>query len=528
MVSWGDDMDIEKLIALIKTYNAEEENIIRKAYEYARLMHAGQRRQSGEPYIIHPLNVAYILAQMKADRDTICAGLLHDTLEDTKATKEEISNLFNPCVSELVDGVTKLSKMNFSSKKEEVCANTKKIISGITEDIRIIIIKLADRLHNMRTLQYKSVYKQKENAIETLELFVPLAYSIGAYRIKNELEDLSFQYLKPDKYKEIKEVKERVENGSKDSLIQMLYNIKGLLEQEQIKNCINLRTKNIYGIYKRLEHNETIFENVKHIDEYGNEYWYARELKNILDYKEWRKFEGVIEKAKEACINSEYNIEDHFVGVDKMVKIGSKTERKIKDYKLSRYACYIIAQNGDSRKKIIALAQTYFAIQTRKQELTEKDYSMLTEDEKRFYQRSLTKKGNYSLNQAAKKAGVKNFDKFHNAGYKGLYNGETANDIAKRKGLRYREDILDNMGSEELAANLFRITQTESKLKRENISSENEANNTHYNIGKNIREVIAKNGGTMPEELPTPNKSLKELEKAHKNIDYQQKLSQKN
>ena len=276
------------------------------------------------------------------------------------------------------------------------------------------------------------------------------------------------------------------------------------------------------------KYNETIFENVKHIDEYGNEYWYARELKNILDYKEWRKFEGVIEKAKEACINSEYNIEDHFVGVDKMVKIGSKTERKIKDYKLSRYACYIIAQNGDSRKKIIALAQTYFAIQTRKQELTEKDYSMLTEDEKRFYQRSLTKKGNYSLNQAAKKAGVKNFDKFHNAGYKGLYNGETANDIAKRKGLRYREDILDHMGSEELAANLFRITQTESKLKRENISSENEANNTHYNIGKNIREVIAKNGGTMPEELPTPNKSLKELEKAHKNIDYQQKLSQKN
>lgn len=276
------------------------------------------------------------------------------------------------------------------------------------------------------------------------------------------------------------------------------------------------------------KYNETIFENVKHIDEYGNEYWYARELKNILDYKEWRKFEGVIEKAKEACINSEYNIEDHFVGVDKMVKIGSKTERKIKDYKLSRYACYIIAQNGDSRKKIIALAQTYFAIQTRKQELTEKDYSMLTEDEKRFYQRSLTKKGNYSLNQVAKKAGIKNFDKFHNAGYKGLYNGETANDIAKRKGLRYREDILDNMGSEELAANLFRITQTESKLKRENISSENEANNTHYNIGKNIREVIAKNGGTKPEELPTPNKSLKELEKAHKNIDYQQKLSQKN
>ena len=181
------------------------------------------------------------------------------------------------------------------------------------------------------------------------------------------------------------------------------------------------------------KYNETIFENVKHIDEYGNEYWYARELKNILDYKEWRKFEGVIEKAKEACINSEYNIEDHFVGVDKMVKIGSKTERKIKDYKLSRYACYIIAQNGDSRKKIIALAQTYFAIQTRKQELTEKDYSMLTEDEKRFYQRSLTKKGNYSLNQAAKKAGVKTMISFIMPAIKAYIMGRPQMTLLKEK-----------------------------------------------------------------------------------------------
>ena len=148
----------------------------------------------------------------------------------------------------------------------------------------------------------------------------------------------------------------------------------------------------------------------------------------------------------------------------------------------------------------------------------EKEYSSLTEDEKRFYQRNLTRKGNYSLNQTAKNAGVKNFDKFHNSGYKGLYNGETADDIAKRKGLRYREDILDNMGSEELAANLFRITQTESKLKKDSICSEKEANKTHYNIGKNIREVIAKNGGTMPEYLPTPKKSLKQLEKENKNI----------
>ena len=258
------------------------------------------------------------------------------------------------------------------------------------------------------------------------------------------------------------------------------------------------------------------FEDIKHIDENGIEFWYARELQKVLDYKEWRKFENVIQKAIMACKNTGISEVDHFVGADKMVQIGSGAERKQKDYKLTRYACYLIAQNGDSRKKVIALAQTYFAIQTRKQEISEKEYSLLTENEKRFYQRNLTRKGNYSLNQTAKNAGVKNFDKFHNSGYKGLYNGETADDIAKRKGLRHREDILDNMGSEELAANLFRITQTESKLKRDNISTEKEANKTHYNIGKNIREVIAKNGGTMPENLPTPEKSLKQLEKESK------------
>ena len=204
---------------------------------------------------------------------------------------------------------------------------------------------------------------------------------------------------------------------------------------------------------------------------------------------------------------------EHFIDINKLSKRANNAEVEIKDYELTRYACYLIAQNGDSRKKVIALAQTYFAVQTRKQEITEKEYSMLTEDEKRFYQRNLTRKGNYSLNQTAKKAGVKNFDKFHNAGYKGLYNGETADDIAKRKGLRYREDILDNMGSDELIANLFRISQTEQKMKKDNIKTEKEANKTHYNIGKNIREVIEKNGGTMPEDLPTPKKSLKQLEK---------------
>ena len=272
------------------------------------------------------------------------------------------------------------------------------------------------------------------------------------------------------------------------------------------------------------EYNEIVFEDIKHTDEYGNEYWLARELQVALEYVQWRRFNEVINRALIACDNSGMDIKNHFAEVGKMVEIGSGAKRKQIDYKLSRYACYLIVQNSDPRKEVVALGQTYFAVQTRKQELTEKEYSVLTEDEKRFYQRSLTKKGNYSLNQVAKKCGVKNFDKFHNAGYKGLYNGETANDIAKRKNLRYREDILDNMGSEELAANLFRITQTESKLKRDNISSEKDANETHYNIGKNIREVIEKNGGTMPEKLPTPKKSLKELEKEK---HYQEKIEMK-
>ena len=261
------------------------------------------------------------------------------------------------------------------------------------------------------------------------------------------------------------------------------------------------------------KYNEKNFEDIKHIDEYGNEYWYARELQVALDYKKWQKFENVIENAKIACENSDNAVSDHFTQVGKMINTGKTAKRKVVDFKLSRYACYLIVQNANPNKEVVALGQTYFAVQTRKQELTEKEYSKLTEDKKRFYQRNLTKKGNYSLNQVAKKCGVKNFDKFHNAGYRGLYNGESADDIAKRKGLRYREDILDNMGSEELAANLFRISQTESKLKRDNVTGEKDANETHYNIGKNIREVITKNGGTMPEDLPTPKKSLKELEK---------------
>ena len=208
------------------------------------------------------------------------------------------------------------------------------------------------------------------------------------------------------------------------------------------------------------KYNEAVFEDIKHIDEYGNEYWLARELQNVLEYKRWDKFCNVINNAKKACENSNYKVFEHFSQVGKTSKMPNGGVKKLLDYKLSRYACYLIVQNADPRKESIALGQTYFAVQTRRQELTEIEYSMLTEDEKRFYQRNLTKKGNYSLNQVAKKAEAKN------AGYKGLYNEETADDIAKRKGLRYREDILNNMGSEELAVNFFRISQTEARLKK--------------------------------------------------------------
>ena len=242
----------QDLLLKVLEYSPEDAEIVSKAYDYAATFHEGQMRQSGEPYIIHPLNVAYILADMHADADTICAGLLHDTLEDTNVTKEDIAYYFNQNVASLVDGVTKLSKMNFSSKQARNYANTRKIITGITEDVRIIIIKLADRLHNMRTLEFKSEFKQKENAIETMEIFVPLAYYIGAYRIKSELEDLSLRYLKSDTYKRIEEKKLSVEQLSEDCLTEMLSKIEMLLSNKNIPNEIKIRTKNIYGIYKRL------------------------------------------------------------------------------------------------------------------------------------------------------------------------------------------------------------------------------------------------------------------------------------
>ena len=260
------------------------------------------------------------------------------------------------------------------------------------------------------------------------------------------------------------------------------------------------------------KYNEKNFEDIKHIDEYGNEYWYARELQTMLGYKEWRLFSAVIEKAQIACSQSNNFINSNFGVYPKIVKTGVSTKNII-DYKLSRYACYLIVQNANPKFEAVALGQTYFAIQTRKQELTEKEYSMLTEDEKRLYRRKQTKDGNKILYKIAREKGVKKFDIFTNAGYKGLYNGETADDIAKRKGLRYREDILDNMGSVELGANIFRITQTEALLEKQEKPNEQVATNTHYKVGKAVRDTIKNLGGTMPEDLPTPKKSLKEIEK---------------
>ena len=276
------------------------------------------------------------------------------------------------------------------------------------------------------------------------------------------------------------------------------------------------RRKEKFKMNEIKEYTEKVFEDIKHVDENGNEYWFARDLQIILGYRQWRSINNLIERAKIACKESQYNIDDHFALYRKMVDIGSMTKRKVLDYKLSRYACYLIVMNGNPNKEIIALGQTYFSIQTRKQELLEKEYNELTEDEKRIYRRNQARKGNLNLNKTAINSGVKDLARFHNAGYKGLYNGETADDIFKRKKLRYREDILDKMGSEELADNIFRIAQTDAKLKRDNVDNEYTANSVHYEVGKEVRNSIKRLGGTMPEDLPTPEKSIKELENGRK------------
>lgn len=260
---------------------------------------------------------------------------------------------------------------------------------------------------------------------------------------------------------------------------------------------------------------EKAFEQIKHIDENGIEFWYARELMITLGYKDWRYFDGVIDKAILACKNSDMAVIDHFVVDNKIVEAGVSSKPK-KDYKLTRYACYLIAQNANPRLKAVALAQTYFAVKTRQQELTEEEYKLLSEDERRMYNRKIVTDRNKYLFDTAKASGVKNYAKFNNAGYTGLYNGETAEAIAKRKGLKDNQPILDYMGSAELGANIFRITQTDALLKDNKVNTENEACNTHNRVGKAVRKAIAELGGTMPEKLPTPEKSVKELEKEKK------------
>ena len=263
---------------------------------------------------------------------------------------------------------------------------------------------------------------------------------------------------------------------------------------------------------------ESLFESIRHVNEYGEEFWYARELQIALEYKQWRRFCNVLDKAKEACSGSGNIISDHFADVGKLVIIGSGAERELEDMQLSRYACYLIVQNGDSRKKVIALGQSYFAVKTRQQELIE-NFDQLNEDAKRLAIRHEMIEHNKMLVAAAKDAGVetsKDYAVFQNYGYKGLYGGLGAKEIHERKGLKKSQKILDHMGYEELAANLFRATQAEAKLRRENIQGKANANQAHYDVGKEVRNTIERLGGTMPEDLPTPEKSIQQLEQAQR------------
>ena len=269
--------------------------------------------------------------------------------------------------------------------------------------------------------------------------------------------------------------------------------------------------------------NKLTFEGIKQINEDGQEYWPARELQKALDYKSWDKVLNVINKAIESCRNSGYKASDHFSQMDKMVDLGSGAKRKIDDYMLSRYACYLIVQNADPEKEVVALGQTYFAVQTRKQEIieTKKYQELKTEDEKRLYLRKEMKEHNKLLSFPAKEAGVIepiDYAIFQDHGYKGLYGGLTTKDIHKRKGLKKNEQILDHLGSTELAANLFRATQTEDKLRRENIKGKDKASQTHFEVGQKVRKTIQEIGGEMPENLPTA-ESIKKIErKARKQI----------
>ncbi|MDD7260642.1 MAG: DNA damage-inducible protein D [Eubacteriales bacterium] len=264
-----------------------------------------------------------------------------------------------------------------------------------------------------------------------------------------------------------------------------------------------------------VKYSEQTFESIKHINEYGEEYWLARELQPVLEYVQWRNFAEAVERAKLACKNSGFSIEDHFADVSKTIEMPKGAHKDIPDYMLSRYACYLIVMNGDPRKEVIAIGQTYFAVKTRQQELID-NYEQLSEDQKRLAIRNEMIAHNKSLAEAAQMAGVvdpRDYAIFQNKGYQGLYGGLGAKEIHARKGLKKSQKILDHMGSTELAANLFRATQTDEKLRRENIQGKQAAYDTHYQVGKKVRQTIKELGGTMPEDLPTPQKSIAQIER---------------
>ena len=348
---------------------------------------------------------------------------------------------------------------------------------------------------------YSSIYSPRHMEYATSKTFLDGINPIGFNREVNDggNPDIALAYLTNGSGLVLEEDMPFEESTSKINLSEI--DIESVAQVKEYKNFASIDKKIVDGV-------------TKYYKEDGTEYWSARELSEVLEYKQWRNFAKVIDRAKLACQNSGRMIDDDFAEVSKIVEAGA-TKKKVLDYELSRYACYLIVQNGDPRKEVIALGQTYFAIQTRRQEVADY-FNQLDEDNKRLVIRGDIKQWNQMLLEVAHNSGVitnQEYAEFQNAGYMGLYGGLTVDDIHRKKKLKDKEKILDFMGSEELAANLFRITQTEAKLKRENVKNKEKANQTHYTVGTTVRKAIKDIGGTMPEDLPTPEKSIKQVEK---------------